>query len=251
MSKIHGKPTHWLYGVNPVREALRAGRPIRAIYLSAGRRSLLDELKEEAAGRGVPVKIMHDPGFFDSRFPKGHQGVAAEAERARSISLEELLDIPRNKGDIPFFVVLDLIEDPRNLGAILRSAEAAGVHGVVVQERRSAGLGAEARKASAGASEHIPLCVVVNIKHALNRMREENITVVGAEAGFHPAPWDTGLGVPVALVIGSEARGLRKTVKEKCDFTVSLPMLGRVGSLNASASAAVLMYEVLRQRLTK
>lgn len=239
--------SQWLCGLNPVREALRAGT-LGAVYLYSGRRRLVGELLREAETRGVPVKVMHDRGFFDSRFPKGHQGVAGETTGPRFISIERLLEIPREKGAAPFFVVLDLIEDPRNLGAILRSAEAAGVQGVVSQERRSAGLGPEARKASAGASEHIPFCMVGNVKHAVDRMKQEGVTIIGAEAGSHPAPWDIEMNGPLALVIGSEGRGLRRTVREKCDFIVSLPMRGRVGSLNASASAAVLIYEALRQR---
>jgi 23S rRNA (guanosine2251-2'-O)-methyltransferase len=239
----------WLYGVHPVREALRAGSGIREVYLFAGRRKLVGELMNEAAERGIPVKVIHDKGFFEGRFPKGHQGVAARAEpQEEAVTIEKLLSVPAEKGEPPFFVILDGIEDPRNLGAILRSAEAAGVHGVVVQERRSAPLGPEARKASAGASEHIPLCVLSNIKHAFRPMKDEGVVLVGAEAGPHPAPWELDLFGPAALVIGSEGRGLRRTVAEKCDFLVSLPLKGKVSSLNASVSAGVLFYEVLRQR---
>jgi 23S rRNA (guanosine2251-2'-O)-methyltransferase len=239
----------WLYGVHPVREALRAGSGLREIYLFSGRRKRVGELMDEAAERGVPVKVIYDTEFFEGRFPKGHQGVAARAEpQEETATMEKLLSVPAEKGETPFFVVLDGIEDPRNLGAILRSAEAAGVHGVVVQERRSAPLGPEARKASAGASEHIPLCVLPNIKNAFSPMKDAGVVLIGAEAGLHSAPWDVDLLGPVALVVGSEGRGLRRTVAEKCDFLVSLPLKGKVGSLNASVSAGVLFYEVLRQR---
>jgi 23S rRNA (guanosine2251-2'-O)-methyltransferase len=241
-------PVRWLYGLNPVLEALRSGRAVRAVYIYSGRRRHAARLVEEAGARDVPIKVIYDRGFFDSRFPKGHQGVAAEAGKAPSVSIDELMAVPGLRGEEPFFLVLDLIEDPRNLGAILRSAEAAGVHGVVVQERHAAGLGPEARKASAGASEHMPLCVVTNVKHAIHEMKQAGMAVAGAEAGPHPPPWDLDLRGPLALVIGSEGKGLRRTVREKCDFLTSLPMRGRVGSLNASVSAGVLLYEALRQR---
>jgi 23S rRNA (guanosine2251-2'-O)-methyltransferase len=164
-----------------------------------------------------------------------------------SITIEALMEIPDKKGETPFFVILDCIEDPRNLGAILRSAEAAGVHGVVIQERRSAKPGPEAAKASAGAMEHIPVCVVSNIKHAIEAMKKIGITIVGAEAGKQPSPWEVDLRGPAALVLGSEDKGVRRVVREKCDMIVSLPIRGQVTSLNTSVAAGILIYEYLRQ----
>jgi 23S rRNA (guanosine2251-2'-O)-methyltransferase len=164
-----------------------------------------------------------------------------------SLTLDELLEIPKKKGDTPFYVILDCIEDPRNLGAILRSAEAAGAHGVVIQERRSAKPGPEAAKASAGAMEHIPVCVVSNIKHAIDAMKKAGINIIGAEAGKHHPPWEVDLLGPAALVVGSEDKGVRRVVREKCDMIVSLPIRGRVTSLNTSVAAGILMYEYLRQ----
>jgi 23S rRNA (guanosine2251-2'-O)-methyltransferase len=243
--KSNPKSTQWLYGVNPVMEALRSGREIKALHIRSGRRGGDAKLREEAASLGIPLKT-EDAGFFEGRFPKGHQGVAAEVFTKKYISLDELLSIPEERGQRPFFVLLDQVEDPRNLGAVLRTAEAAGVHGVVIQKRRSAGLGPEASKASAGASEHIAVCAVSNIKNAMHKMREMGITIVGAEAGAAPV-WEADLGGPVALVIGSEGRGLRRIVKEKCDLIVSLPMRGKVNSLNTSVAAGVLIYEILRQ----
>jgi 23S rRNA (guanosine2251-2'-O)-methyltransferase len=239
--------TSWIYGLNPVLEALRAGHA-KTVYVSAGRRKKLDDIRAEAEKVHVTVKVIHDPGFFDTRFPKGHQGVAAEAESRPGLSLEEFLEIPVEQGETPFFIVLDLIEDPRNVGAIIRSAEAAGAHGVVMQERRQAGLGPEVSKASAGALEHMAVAVVPNIKHAISRMKDMGISVVGAEPGHHPPPWEAGLKGPLALVIGSEGKGLRKTVREKCDLFVALPVRGKVSSLNTSVAAGILIYEVLRQR---
>jgi 23S rRNA (guanosine2251-2'-O)-methyltransferase len=250
MYYIMSTKSTWLYGVNPVREAIRSGRAIKSVHVYSGRRKGVQELKAEAEAQGIPLK-MEQAEFFDSRFPKGHQGVAASIEQKGYVSLDELLLIPGKRGQRPFFVVLDEVEDPRNLGAVLRTAEAAGVHGVVIQKRRQAGLGPLAVKASAGASEHIAVAAVPNIKNAIYKMKEMGVAVVGAEAGGKTLPWDANLGGPLALVVGSEGRGLRRTVKEKCDLVVSLPMRGHVNSLNTSVAAGVLIYEALRQKPKK
>lgn len=241
----------WIYGLNPVLEALRAGREIDAIYIYAGRRREVETLQREAEIKNIPVRVMHDAGFFDGRFPKGHQGIAAEVAQRLYTDIEELLQIPDKKKEVPFFVILDLLEDPRNLGAVIRTAEAAGVHGIVIQERRAAGLGPEAVKASAGASEYLAVASVTNIKHAIEKMKEQGIGIVGAEADAPLSAWEADLGGPIALVIGSEGKGIRRTVKERCDMLVSLPMQGKINSLNTSVSAGILIYEILRKRSSK
>ena len=245
----------WIYGVNPVREALRAGTRLKSLYILAARRRALDELVKQAEAGGIKPRLMHDGAFFDTKFPKGHQGVAAEVVRSEeggsrggNIELDALLAIPAKKGEQPFYVVIDLIEDPRNLGAVLRSVDASGAHGVVMQERRTAPVGAEAVKASAGAAEHVPICVLSNIKHAMDAMKEQGVLIVGAEAGGERTPWGADLKGPVAVVIGSEGKGLRRTVRERCDMILSLPMRGQVNSLNTSVAAGILLYEVVRQR---
>lgn len=240
----------WIYGLNPVLEAIKSGRDIKELYLSSGRREKLFLIEKEAGKRKIPVKLV-DIGFFNEKFPKGHQGIAASVSQKKYTDFNELLNIPAGKNELPFFLILDCIEDPRNVGAILRSADAAGVHGVVIQEHRSAGLGPDVSKASAGAVEYVPVSQVNNVKHAISEMKEMNITIIGAEASSEIMPWDTDLSIPVALVIGSEGKGLRKTVAERCDFIVSLPMRGMVNSLNVSVAGAVLMFEVLRQRAKK
>jgi len=240
----------WIYGLNPVLEAIKAGRTIKQIYLSSGRHEKLFFLKKETDDRGIPLKTI-DISFFNERFPKGHQGIAAQVSEKGYTDLYKLLDIPARKNESPFFLILDCIEDPMNVGAMLRSADAAGVHGVVVQEHRSAGLGPAVSKASAGAVEYVPVSQINNIKHAISEMKERGITIIGAEAGSEKMPWDIELDVPLALVIGSEGKGMRKTVAEKCDFIISLPMKGIINSLNASVAAAILMFEVLRQRIRK
>lgn len=240
----------WIYGLNPVLEAIRAGRNIKEVYLSSSRHEKLSLIEKEIERRKIPVKIV-DIKFFNDLFPKGHQGIAAKGSQKGYIDIDDLLNIPVNKNELPFFLILDCIEDPRNVGAILRSAEAAGVHGVIVQAYRSAGLGAEVSKASAGAVEYVPVSQVSNIKHAISKMKKIDITIIGAEAGSELMPWDIDLSSPVGLVIGSEGKGLRKTVAEKCDFITSLPMKGIINSLNVSVAAGILMFEILRQRTRK
>jgi len=240
----------WIYGLNPVLEAVRAGRNIEAIFLSSGKKSSSQilEIEKEAQQRNILLQE-RDNQFFHANFPKGHQGIAARVFPKTYISLEELLEIPSRNNELPLFIILDLIEDPRNLGAILRVADAAGVHGVVIQSHRSVSLSAEVSKSSAGAVEYIPVSLVANIKHAIHAMKEQGITILGAEAEADKVVWDFDLRIPLALVIGSEGKGLRKTVKESCDLLGSLPMLGRINSLNVSVAVGILTFEILRQRI--
>lgn len=238
----------WIYGLNPVLEALRAGRNIKDILISSSRHEKVAEIIQEAGKRKIPVKIT-DPDFFDRTFRKGHQGVAAKVALKEYVPLDELLDIPLKNKELPLFLILDCIEDPRNLGAILRVADASGVHGVIIQAYRSVNLDAEVSKVSAGAVEYVPVSQVVNIKHAIQAMKQQGITVVGAEAGAKDLVWDMDFQVPLALVIGSEGKGLRKTVSETCDVLVSIPLKGRINSLNVSVATGIFIFEILRQRL--
>jgi 23S rRNA (guanosine2251-2'-O)-methyltransferase len=240
-------PEAWIYGLNPVLEAIRSGREVKTVVLSASRKDHLLLIEGEAASQGVSFR-REEPAFFDKRFPKGHQGIAALVVPREYLEIEELLEIPSRKGGVPLFLILDCIEDPRNLGAILRVADAGGVHGVVIQSHRSADLGPGAVKASAGAAEHIPVSMVANVKHAIRAMKDAGITVVGAEAEEGAVAWQQDLSIPLALVIGSEGRGLRRTVKESCDFLVSIPMKGQVNSLNASVATGIIIFEIMRQR---
>lgn len=240
----------WLYGINPVVEALRAGRNIKKLHLSSGRHEKVAEIRREAEMRGIPIEV-GDRAFFDARFPKGHQGVAARVLEKNYADPDDLLRIPFRANEIPLFLVLDGIEDPRNFGAILRSADAAGVHGVIIQSRRSARLSPEVSKSSAGAIEHVAVSMVPNIKHAIRLMKEEGISVVGIEADAATSLWETDLTAPLCLVVGSEGRGMRKTVREYCDTVVSLPMRGKVNSLNVSVATGIMLFEIVRQRLTK
>jgi len=241
--------SEWIYGLNPVLEAIRSGREISSVFISLSRKDRSD-IEKEIEGKGIKIQRA-DRVFFDSRFPKGNQGLAALVAPREYTPLEDLLEIPAARSETPLFLILDCIEDPRNFGSILRIADAGGVHGVVVQSHRSALLGPEAVKASAGAAEYVAVSVVSNIKHAMKAMKELGIIILGAEAGMGSPGWEQDLAAPLALVLGSEGRGLRKTVREDCDALVNLPMKGVVNSLNASVAAGILVFEIMRQRAGK
>ena len=177
-----------------------------------------------------------------------HQGVVALAAVREYCSVDDILALAKERGEDPFVIVCDEIADPHNLGAILRTAECAGVHGVVIPKRRSAGLTAVVDKASAGAAEHMLVARVPNIPAALKELKEQGLWVYGTAANGNGALWKTDMKGPICLVIGSEGFGMGRLVEESCDFTVSIPLMGKVTSLNASAAAAVMIYEVLRQR---
>ncbi len=231
-------------------EALRAGTKISAVYLSASRREKVLDLEQALVRRSIAAKKV-DESFFDEKFPKGHQGVAARIEPRSYADLDDLVGIPERKGQVPLFLIIDGVEDPRNFGSILRVADAGGVHGVVIQSHRSASLTPEAVKASAGASEHVVISMVPNIKHAISSMKNSGVTIVGAEAEGDRDVWDIDLTDPIALIVGSEAEGMRKTVKEHCDHIIKLPMLGKVNSLNASVATGIIIFEIMRQRMQK
>ncbi len=236
----------WVYGINPVKEALRSGRPVYAVYIYGGiGESKRHSIVSLCAKRSVQVNLV-DKSFFKA-FPKAHQGVAARVSELPEYTLEDLPRISQKRGSLPFYIIVDGVEDPHNLGSIIRTSEVAGVHAVVVQKRRSAG-GPTVAKASAGAIEHIPLVRVPNIKHAIGFLKTESVVVIGATSDAKDDLWEVDLRVPLAIVLGSEGKGIRQTVKRQCDRLIRIPMYGKVNSLNVSVAAGILIYEVLRQR---
>jgi 23S rRNA (guanosine2251-2'-O)-methyltransferase len=233
-----------VYGINPVLEALRAGR-VREIRVSDRGGDRLRELLTLAGQQQVAVARVS--GDVLARQSRGgvHQGVVADVDETQDYSIEELVT---SAAGTPLLVVLDGIEDPHNLGAILRTAVAAGVDGVVMQSRRAAALGGATAKASAGAVSHVRIAEVVNIARAIEELKELGVWSVGL-AGEAPASYDTiDFSVPTAIVVGAEGAGLRRLVRERCDFLASIPMLGHVGSLNVSVAAGVTLFEAVRQR---
>ncbi len=236
-------------GRNAVLEALRAGRPLDKLYLARGDTDrALAHLAAAARAAGVVVTEC-DRRKLDAMSVTGaHQGVVALAAVREYCGLEELLALAAERGEDPFLIACDEIADPHNLGAIIRTAECAGAHGVIIPKRRSAGVTAVVDKASAGAAEHLNVARVPNLTAALRELKEKGVWIYGAAADAESELWDTDLRGGVCLVIGSEGFGMSRLVRECCDFTVRIPLKGKVSSLNASAAASVMIYEVLRQR---
>ena len=239
-------------GRNAVSEALRAGRPIDKLYLAAGETDrTLGFLSTVARDRGIPVTECDRHKLDAMSQTHAHQGVIAVCAVQESCTVQDILERAREQGEDPFVVVCDEITDSHNLGAIIRSAECAGAHGVVIPKRRSAGLTAVVNKASAGAAEHLPVARVANLRSALEELKAAGLWVYGTAADGDHTLWQTDLSGPVALVIGSEGSGMGRLVRESCDFVVSLPMKGKISSLNASVAGAIVMYEIMRQRELK
>ncbi len=236
-------------GRNAVIEALRAGRAIDKIFIAKGDvDKTLGHIASKAREQGVVV-VEADRRKLDfmSR-TKAHQGVIALAAVRAYCEIADILALAAERGEAPFVVLCDEISDPHNLGAIIRTAECVGAHGVVIPKRRSAGLTAIVGKASAGAAEHMLIARVANLSAAIKELQAAGLWVYGTAADGACPLWKTDLRGPIALVIGSEGDGMSRLVKENCDFVLSLPMKGKLNSLNASAAAAVTMYEILRQR---
>ena len=236
-------------GRNAVIEALRAGRSIDKIYLARGDvDKTLGHIASRAREKGVVVVECDRRKLDFMSRTHARQGVIALCAVRDTCSIDDIFAIAEQRGEPPFVIVCDEISDPHNLGAIIRSAECAGAHGVIIPKRRSAGLTAIVDKASAGAAEHMAVARVANLSAALQELKKRGLWIYGTAADGRNELWKTDFSGAVALVIGSEGDGMGRLVRECCDFIVSLPMRGQINSLNASAAAAIVMYEVLRQR---
>ncbi len=237
-------------GRNAVLEALRTNTPIDKIYLAKGETdAALGHIASTARSKGIVV-VETDRRKLDERsVTHSHQGVIAVTAVREYVSVEEILNIAREKGENPLIVVCDELSDPHNLGAVIRTAECAGAHGIVIPKRRSAGLTAIVAKTSAGAVSHVPVARVPNIPTLLKDLKKEGIWVFGTAADGTTSLYEADLKGPAAIVIGSEGDGMGRLVTENCDFKVSIPMKGKLNSLNASAAAAIMLYEAVRQRL--
>ena len=235
-------------GRNAVLELLKAGQPVHKILLrnekNADRNSDILYLAKE---KGIPYQFVDNSVLNKHSLGEKHQGVVAFAAAKEYVEPQDILELAREKGEDPFILVLDGIEDPHNLGALLRTADAAGVHGVVIPKRRSAGLTPAVGRASAGALAYVPVARVSNLVQTLKFFQEQGCWVAGAETGGQDV-YRTDLTGPRVIVIGGEDKGLSRLVKETCDVIVSLPMHGKMTSLNASIAGSLIMYEVRRQR---
>ena len=237
-------------GRNAVIEALRAGTAIDKIYLAKGDTdSALGHIANTARANGVVVVNADRRKLDEMSRTHAHQGVIAVAAVREYASIEDIFQRAEEQGEAPLIVLCDELSDPHNLGAVIRTAECAGAHGVVIPKRRSAGLTAVVAKTSAGAVSHLPVARVANLPSLLKRLKEEGLWIFGSAADGTTSLYAADLKGPAALVIGSEGSGMSRLVSETCDFLVRIPMRGKLNSLNASAAAAILLYEALRQRL--
>ena len=239
-----------LEGRNALQEALRAGRTIDKVFIAAGDTDKgLQRLAAEAKEAGAVVVPVDRRKLDNMSFTRSHQGVIALAAAHEYATIDEILQEAENRGQSALIVICDELTDPHNLGAILRSAECAGAHGVISPKRRSVGLTATVAKASAGAMEYMKVARVTNINNAIAELKEKGVWVFGTAAEGSVPMYKANLTVPAAIVIGNEGDGMSPLVRKNCDVMVNIPMNGRISSLNASAAASILLYEAVRQRL--
>ena len=237
-----------IVGRNAVMQALKSGRTIDSVTVAEGQRGgQAAKIIEICREKRIPVKYADSRKLDKLCGGAAHQGVAAFAAAHDYAELDDIFNLAQSRGESPFIVICDGLEDPHNLGAILRTAEAAGVHGVIIPKRNSVTLNYTVAKTSAGAIEYVPVVKVTNIAGTIDTLKDRGVWVFGAD--MEGTPWtELDFTGSAALVIGSEGRGLSKLVREKCDFIASLPMKGRINSLNASVAAGILMFEASRQR---
>ena len=245
-------PDDVLVGRNAVTEALKSGRGINKLWIASGdREGSVAEIAALAKERGIVVQYVERAKIEALAVGHRHQGVLAYVAPVSYAELDDILKAAEEKGEAPFLVLLDELEDPHNLGALLRTADATGVHGILIPKRRSVSLNATVAKTSAGAVEYVPVARIGNIAQTLKKLKEKGFWVAGADMDGEKAYYEADLTGPLVLVVGSEGRGMSRLTKEACDFIVSMPMVGRINSLNASVAGSILMYESMRQRLQK
>lgn len=245
-------PEDVLIGRNAVTEALRAGRGINKILLADGdREGQVSEITALAKERGIILQFVERSKIESIAGGLRHQGVLAYVAPVAYAELDDILAKAEAAGEPPFLLLLDELEDPHNLGALLRTADATGVHGVLIPKRRSVPLTATVAKTSAGAVEYVPVARIGNISQTLKALKEKGFWVAGADMDGSQNYYEADLTGPLVLVVGSEGKGMGRLTKEQCDFIVKMPMVGKINSLNASVAGSILMYESMRQRLAK
>jgi 23S rRNA (guanosine2251-2'-O)-methyltransferase len=237
-------------GRNAVIEALRVGTLIDKIFLARGETdTTLGHIASTARSQGVVVVEADRRKLDNMSRTHAHQGVIALAAIREYVDPDDILQIAREKGEPPLIVICDELSDPHNLGAVIRTAECAGAHGIIIPKRRSAGLTAVVAKTSAGAVSHVPVARVPNLPSLLKDLKKQGVWIFGADTAGTIPLYEADFKGPAAIVIGSEGAGMGRLISETCDFLVSIPMRGKLNSLNASAAAAILLYEAVRQRL--
>ncbi|MGM9922173.1 MAG: 23S rRNA (guanosine(2251)-2'-O)-methyltransferase RlmB [Bhargavaea sp.] len=235
-------------GRNPVLEALRSGRQLNKIWIGEGiQKGFASDIRRLAKESGTVVQQVPNKKL-DQLTDLTHQGVVASIAAYDYAEMDDLFRRAEERGEDPFFLILDELEDPHNLGSILRTADASGVHGIIIPKRRSVGLTGVVAKASTGAIEHVPVVRVGNMARTVDELKDRGVWIAGTDAKGDADYRKMDAGLPLAVIIGSEGRGMSRLLRDKCDFLYSLPMVGHVNSLNASVAAALLMYEVFRKR---
>ncbi len=242
-----------ILGRNPVLEALKSGREIEKLLLQKGGEGSVKKIEAMARDKKIPVQYLEKAALdrvLAGDAGSNHQGVVAYVSSYKYCEVEDLLKNATEKGEDPFLILLDGIEDPHNLGAIMRSADGAGAHGIIIPKRRAVGITDTVAKASAGAVEYMPVARVTNLAQTIDYLKERGVWALACDmsGGLY---YDADLSMPVALVIGGEGSGVSRLILKKCDFVLSIPMAGRISSLNASNAAAILMYEISKQRKRK
>lgn len=238
-----------LSGKNPVLEALRSGRDMNKVWIAEGvKKAGVAELLQLAKEAGIVVQFVPKNKIDQLTDGAVHQGIAASVAAYRYAEIDELFENAAKRNEDPFFLILDELEDPHNLGSILRTADATGVHGVIIPKRRAVGLTGVVAKTSTGAIEHIPVARVTNLAQTVEDLKKRGVWIAGTDAKGSADYRRMDAQLPLAIIIGSEGKGMSRLLKEKCDFLYNMPMVGHVTSLNASVAAAILMYEVLRNR---
>ncbi|MGM0437858.1 MAG: 23S rRNA (guanosine(2251)-2'-O)-methyltransferase RlmB [Bacillota bacterium] len=241
MAKVEGR--------NPVNELLKGKRKIKNILLQKDSQGdIIEEIKRRAKKDNVSIKRVSKSHLDNLADSYAHQGVIAEAEEIELVSPEDIVEFAEKQRESPFIVILDQIQDPHNFGSIIRSAHSAGAHGLIFQKRRASSITPAVLKASAGASEHLLLSQVTNINYTIEKLKELGVWITGTDLDTEKYYDDVEYKGSTAIVIGNEGSGLRRLVKENCDFLVKIPIKGKVDSLNASVAAGVIFYEVVRQR---
>ncbi len=238
-----------LEGRNSVMEALKANRTINKLFVIKGEREgSIRQIVAMARQKGIIITEVEKSALDSMSTSRSHQGVIAFVAVKEYVEVDDILRIAHEKGQPPFIIILDEITDPHNFGAILRTANAVGAHGVIIPKRRAIGLTSAVSKASAGAVEYVPVSRVTNISQTMEYLKKNNVWVVGTDATGDKAFYESDLKGPIALVVGSEGEGMGKLIRDKCDFVVNIPMQGEISSLNASVAGAIVMYEILKQR---
>jgi 23S rRNA (guanosine2251-2'-O)-methyltransferase len=237
-------------GRNPVLEALKAGREIDKIFIAQGaEQGSIKKIKSIAKEKKIPIQYIERQRMDQLSESHAHQGIIAFIAAYHYVEVEDILKEAEEKNELPFIIILDELTDPHNLGSIIRTADAAGAHGIIIPKRRAVGLTPIVAKTSAGAIEYMPVAKVPNIARTIDALKKKGIWIVGADIDGLKTYYQEDLTGKIALVIGSEGKGISRLIKEKCDFLVRIPMKGKIGSLNASVAASILMYEIERQRM--